>query len=167
MKRYCFDTSGITNPLETMPQDIHESMWRKIESILASGDVAVNREIYDEMVHIEGSVGDCIRANASQLVLEIQDNGWDWQTYLAHVTSMQATYQQYISEYNNDRKNTVCLNDISIIALAKTLGLPLVQMEFRSAQPSNTKKRIPSVCDNENVLHYTFSEFLRLEKVKF
>ena len=27
MKKYAFDTSGISNPLESMPEDIHESLW--------------------------------------------------------------------------------------------------------------------------------------------
>jgi len=28
MKKYAFDTSGISNPLESMPEDIHESIWK-------------------------------------------------------------------------------------------------------------------------------------------
>jgi len=71
MKKYCFDMSGISNPLEAMPEDIHRSMWAKIKAIFASGQIAVTKEIYDEMTHIPGSVGDCIRDNEQKLVLEV------------------------------------------------------------------------------------------------
>ncbi len=41
MKKYAFDTSGISNPLESMPEDIHESMWKNFkEKILPSGIIA-------------------------------------------------------------------------------------------------------------------------------
>jgi hypothetical protein len=56
MKKYVVDTSGISNPLETMPEDIHESAWKKIKECITNGDLAVTKEIYDEMVNIVGSV---------------------------------------------------------------------------------------------------------------
>src|SRR5580704_19617184 len=59
MKKYAFDTSGISNPLESMPEDIHESMWGNFKTkILPSGIIAVTQEIYDEMGSIPGSVGE-------------------------------------------------------------------------------------------------------------
>jgi hypothetical protein len=45
-------------PLESMPEDIHESIWKTFrETILPSGIIAVTQEIYDEMGSIQGSVG--------------------------------------------------------------------------------------------------------------
>ena len=52
MKEYCFDMSGISNPLETMPADIHTSFWSLVSKFLVSGKVVVTKEIYEEMVHI-------------------------------------------------------------------------------------------------------------------
>ena len=63
MKEYCFDMSGISNPLETMPADIHTSFWSLVRKFLVSGKVAVTKEKYEEMVHIPGPVGDEIRKN--------------------------------------------------------------------------------------------------------
>lgn len=71
MKKYCVDTSGISNPLETTPEDIHQSAWVRIKECISNGDLAVTKEIYDEMIHIGGSVGECIKASAAQLVLEL------------------------------------------------------------------------------------------------
>ena len=56
-----------------------------------------------------------------------------------------------ISEYNGNRKGTVGLNDVSIVALAKTLKLPLISMESNSFQSSITKVRIPGLCSLEGV----------------
>lgn len=128
MKKYCFDTSGISNPLESMPEDIHESAWTKIKGCIEGGMFAVTKEIYDEMTHITGTVGECIRASEAALVLEIGEGGWDWDSYTRHVTRMQDGHRQFISDFNNNRKGTICLNDLSIIALAKTLKIPVVSM---------------------------------------
>ena len=73
MKRYCFDTSGISTPAEHMPQDIHQSMWRKIIEIFRSGSVAVTTEIFEEMIHIPGDIGACIVGSKSLLVLEVNE----------------------------------------------------------------------------------------------
>ncbi len=161
MKQYCFDMSGISNPLETMPIDIHRSMWALIAEIFSSGIIAVTREIYDEMVHIPGPMGDCIKKNEENLVLEVGQRDWDWQTYTDHIGRMQVAYEKVISEYNGGRKNTICLNDLSIIALGRTLSLPVVSMEGKFVQVSEKRKRIPEVCQLEDVTHYDFSNFLR------
>lgn len=166
MKRYCFDMSGISTPLERMPSDIHQSLWAKIEAILASGEIAVTPEIFEEMIHIPGSVGDCIRSNEKNLVLEVGQGDWDWLAYTQHVNALQIQYEAIISEFCGGRKNTICLNDVSIIALGKTLSLPVVSMEAKLGQPSPTKKRIPEVCGLEGIDHYDFSEFLRKEGIK-
>ena len=166
MKRYCFDTSGISNPLESMPEDIHGSLWSGFKTkCLQSGIIAVTQEIYDEMQHIQGSVGQCIRDHRADLVMEVGDD-WDWGTYITNVNSMEDSHHAYISEYCGGSRKTVCLNDISIIALAKTLGLPVVSMEERVTAGSK-KLRIPDICDLEGVAHLGFNEFLRNEKLRF
>jgi len=167
MKKYCFDTSGISNPLETMPEDIHESMWSEFKTkCLEAGIVAVTAEIYSEMEHISGTVGDCIKEHKTEMLLEIGGADWDWNSYIDHTNRMQDEYKAYISELTGGSPKTVCLNDISIIALAKTLGLPLVSMEAM-VPPEGTKRRIPNICQTENITHLRFSEFLRAEKLKF
>jgi hypothetical protein len=167
MKKYCFDTSGISNPLETMPEDIHESQWAKIKQCIESGLFAATAEIYDEMTHIVGTVGECIRNNEAALVLEIGEGEWDWDTYTGHATRMQDDYRYYISEFNNNRKDTVGLNDISIIALGRTLKLPVVSMETLVKDEKSTKRRIPNICAMEAIDHKFFNEFCRLEGLKF
>ena len=113
------------------------------------------------MIHIPGPVGEVIRKNEVRLLLEVGQDSWDWEAYVQHVAELQEKYEGVISEYNGGRKNTIGLNDVSIIALGKALGVPVVSMEASAVQVSDSKKRIPEVCDLEEVLHYDFSNFLR------
>lgn len=166
MKRYCFDTSGISHPLEHMPEDIHGWMWKRLVDLVVGDNIAVTTEIYDEMTHIPGLIGHCICNNKKSIVLEILDDGWDWATYAHNAAEMQKTHHDYISEYNGGSKKTVCLNDLSIIALAKTLKLPIVSMEARVREMVSKHRRIPNICDAEGVEHLTFSDFLRREQFR-
>lgn len=169
IKRYCFDTSGITNPLESMPADIHGSMWAAFRLMVEHGLVAATAEIYAEMCHIIGPVGQCLTDCKSEVLLEVGDPEWDWKTYLQYAAQMQVTHQEFISEYGgNGSAKTICLNDITSIALAKTLKIPVVSMEaFVKEDPGTKKRRIPNICKSEGVEHLTFNDFLRREKLSF
>jgi hypothetical protein len=166
MHKYCLDTSGVSNPLAMMPEDIYSSLWGKVIDLICSGVFCCNAEIAEQYTHIEGPVGECLNDNISDMLYEIEQDHWDWRLYIAHVTRMSHQYRQYISDYNNNRKNTVDLDDVSIVALAKTLGLPVVSMEgLDRGQLSATKMRIPRLCECEGVKHHTFNELLRLEGI--
>lgn len=114
------------------------------------------------MCHITGQVGQCIRDCKAQLLLEVNDPAWDGPSYIAHFKRMQKAHETWIWEYA--RKNptrTVGLVDLTSIALAKTLGVPLVSMES-SAGDSPKHKRIPDICALEKVLCHDFNAFLRI-----
>ena len=57
------------------------------------------------------------------------------------------------------------LNDISIIALAKALDLPLVSMEKPASVNATARRKIPDVCRLVQVEHLTFNDFLRREGI--
>lgn len=164
MKKYCLDTSGLSNPLGIIPEDIHPTLWGAVGLFVETGAFAVTTEIYDELTHLPGRIGGCIAACKNDLVLEVGDAGWDWNGYINHSNRLQGVHKDFISEFNDDRASTVGLNDISIISLACCLKLPLISMEV-SAASSPIRRRIPDVCKIENVPHLTFNEFLRLEKI--
>jgi hypothetical protein len=168
MKKYCLDTSGFSTPLEFMPEDIHETMWAKVAGVVASGAFAVTVEIYEELKHLPGPVGDCIKENDDGLQMEIEEEDWDWQTYLGHYEDMKVRHAAVISEYNDNRKSTIGLNDLTIIALAKTLGLPVISSEKKTnvGQESDKRQKIPDICDKEGVTHLSFNDLLRAEGIK-
>jgi hypothetical protein len=142
-------------------------MWQDFkEKCLKAGIIAVTQEIHDEMVQIYGTVGQCIKDNKESLLMEVGGD-WDWNTYIDHVNRMGDDHKEFISEYNGGSKKTVCLNDISIVALAKTLKVLVVSMEAPVTAASTKKLRIPDVCALEAVEHLRFNKFLRKEKLKF
>lgn len=165
-KKYCLDTSGFSNPLEAMPQDIHVSLWNQIKMVIASGNLAVTQEIFGELRHIQGGVGECIMANEANILLEIGNIGWPFEEYIEHAKRMQRTHAAYIRENCGGKKSTIGMNDLSIIALAKTLSLPVVSMEKAKAHQSEKWRQIPDVCALEQVAHMTFNDFLRAEGLK-
>src|SRR6266481_1705209 len=165
MKAYCLDTSGVSTPLEFMPEDIHSSIWSAVADLVTAGKFAVTAEIYEELCHLPGALGDCIKANEENLQLEIEEDSWDWKSYLGCYEEMKKKYQAVISEYNGNRKNTVGLKDLTIIALAKTLKLPVISSEkkLNALQESDKRQKIPDICDKESVAHMSFNDLLRAE----
>lgn len=167
MTKYCFDTSGLSTPHEQTPPDIHVSMWEDIRQFIANGHVAVTQEIFDEMIHIDGGLGDFIKGSKDLILFEVSAGTWDWVTYLSHMTRMQDDYSQFISEFNRGVRGTVCLNDLSIIALSKTLSVPLLNMEVKVPEDSPKRRRIPNICESEGVVSIDIREFLRAEGYTF
>lgn len=166
MHKYCLDTSGISNPILDMPQDIYISLWNKVKSKLEDGVFCWNVEIDEELKSVFGDVGDCLKACRSSCCFEVGMGDWPWNEYISLVNDWKDTYNQFISEYNGNRKKTMSLNDLSIVALAGSLGLPVVSMEKRNAGPeSSTRLRIPDLCDRVYVRHLSFNEFLQSEGI--
>ena len=149
-----------------MPEDIFGGLWAKVRELIEDDLFCCTTEIFEEYEHIEGAVGKCLCNHKSSILFEIGDDDWEWDKYVLHVNRMRDTYKQFISEYNSNRKNTVGINDLSIVALAKTLKLPVVSMEgLDRGQISASRMRIPRLCDLENVVHLTFNELLRQEGI--
>jgi hypothetical protein len=148
-----------------MPEDIHPTLWTRIEHLIVSGRFAVTREAYDELSHLGGSIGECLQRQAAAILMEIGEEGWNWQAYIQHNVRMQHAHEPFISEYNGGRKTTVCLTDISTIALAKTLRLPVISMECTAGPGAQRRKHIPDICQLERVEHMTFNDLLHREGI--
>jgi len=60
------------------------------------------------------------------------------------------------------------VNDLTIIALAKTLKLPVISSEkkLNALQESEKRQKIPDICDKESVVHMNFNDLLRAEGIK-
>ena len=138
---------------------MYKPIWNHVKTQIENGIFAVNIEIYDELCCLPGTIGTCLQNNKDKLVLEIGED-WNWKEYLKVVEAISIKHKAFISEYNGNRKGTVGLNDVSIVALARTLKLPLISMESISFQTSLTKLRIPGLCSLEGVQHLNFNDFL-------
>lgn len=165
--KYCLDTSGISTPVVELPDDVHERLWTNVSAIVKSGIFCWNAEIAKEMLSIPGPIGAGLQSCNGSCCHEIGKGAWPWESYIKINADWQVAYARYISEYQNNLKNTIGLNDMSIVALSKALGLPVVSSETRILVQQNTKKiKIPNLCDLTGVKHLTFHEFCRAEGVK-
>jgi|ERR1700730_2258599 len=166
MPKYCVDTSGLSHPYEEIPEDIHASLWQKVRDTIAAGQVAVTQEIFDEIILIPGGLGDYLNKSKALILHEVTHGGWDWQAYVKHAAKMQVDHKSYIRASCGGSPKTVCLNDISIIALAKTLRIPVLSME-KPVDKNSKKRHIPDICTTEGVTHISFNDFCRKEGFQF
>ncbi|PZR87629.1 MAG: hypothetical protein DLM68_08400 [Hyphomicrobiales bacterium] len=166
MSKYCVDTSGLSHPYEEIPEDIHASLWKCVRGTIAAGHVAVTEEIFDEIIRIQGSFGNYLNTNKALILYEVTKGNWNWQDYLKHAAKMGLDHKPYIREFCGGSPKTVCLNDISIIALAKTLKLPVLSME-KPVDKNSKKRHIPDICAAEGVTHMNFNDFCRKEGFQF
>ena len=165
MKLYCLDTAGFSTPHMQMPEDValYRPVWDCVIRTIESGKIGVTAEIYKEMCHITGDVGDCIRACKQELLMEVDDPSWDGAAYIAHFNRMRKEHREWIADYTmKSPAKTIGLRDLTAVALAKSLKLPLISSES-SARDSPKHKRIPDICSLESVVPYSFNEFLKLE----
>ena len=77
MHKYCLDTSGVSNPIMDLPEDIHVTLWQKIQQCVTSGLFCWNKEIQKELDSIYGETGDCLRACNGSCCYEIGADSWD------------------------------------------------------------------------------------------
>ena len=76
---------------------------------------------------------------------------------------MRKAHEDWIADYTmKSPAKTIGLKDLTAVALARSLKLPLVSSES-SAGDSHKHKRIPDICALENVVPYSFNEFLKVE----
>ncbi|MBX3560985.1 MAG: DUF4411 family protein [Sphingomonas sp.] len=165
MKVYCLDTAGLSTPHMQLPEDVplFRPIWDCVIRTIESGKIGVTAEIYKEMCHLTGDVGDCIRASKDRLLMEVDDPTWDGAGYIAQFNRMRQAHAEWIADYTmKSPAKTISLKDLTAVALAKSLNLPLVSSES-SARDSPKHKRIPDICALESVVPYSFNEFLRLE----
>jgi hypothetical protein len=148
-----------------MPEDIHVSLWTRVQDYILTGSVAVTAEIYEEMCHIPAAFGAFLQTNKRLLLLEVDDPSWNGLNYLGEFNRMRRAHHIFISEYSHlGSKRTICLNDLTTIALGKSLSLPVVSMEA-SVMSSPKFRRIPDICSLEGVPHLSFNDFLRREGI--
>ena len=167
MKAYCLDTSGLSTPLYICRRTYIRFFWKRVEKVVVDGKFAVTTEIYGELVYLPGKIGKYIADHKSTAAARGR-GGWLGLEDISRSLSqrMRAAHELCNFRYNGNRKNTVGLNDISIIALAKTLGLPVIvpRRSWPRHRPA-TREEIPDVREAEGVPHMSFNEFLRAEGI--
>lgn len=166
MPRYCLDTSGVSNPWHALPERVFPTLWVKVRACIENDCFCWNDNIAVELRNFKGAIGDALRNRERFCRYRNGSPNWPYDDYSILLDDWKDKYRQYIREFNKNRKHTIGLADLSIVALAKTLELPVVSMERSNPDnPSMTKLRIPDLCNREDVPHLNFVEFLEAEGV--
>lgn len=157
--------SGFSNPIQGMPEDIYVSLWTQLCDLVKAGIFASTAEVFEELTHIPGDVGQCIVDHEAEIKLEVGAGNWDYTAYLANFDALHPKYEPFINGTGGS-KMSLSIPDFSIVMLGKTLALPVISMEVACAHnPSPKSREIPDVCTAENVVHMTFNDLLRAEGI--
>ncbi len=164
-KKYCLDTSGLSNPRMVLPDDIFVSVWNHVYLMIELGAFAVTKGIFSELEMIEGGMGKFISENRKMMLMD-RDGDWNEGEYLSIFEDFKERYRSVLSTPEVRKRRTIDQNDLSIVALGKAMRLPVITMESRPIQISQKRKRVPEICDLESVEWLTFNDFLRRENFK-
>lgn len=166
MFEYCLDTSGLSNPYIEVPPTIYKTLWQIVYDLIDVRTFCWTKEIDSQLSLIRGDLGAKLREQSSHCCYEIGTDNWPWREYIDTIDEWHYVYQENISEYNGNRKNTIDLADLSIVALAKVLEKPVLSMEKPSPIFSSSRRlRIPDLCVSEDVEHVDFNTVLLQRRI--
>lgn len=94
MKKYTFDTSGLSTPHEQLPEEVvlYRPVWDCVIKCIEAGRIGVTLETYKEMCHITGDVGECIKDNKRLLLIEVDDLTWPALEYIQNYNRMRKAH---------------------------------------------------------------------------
>ena len=165
MKKFVLDTSGLSKPIQDMPPHRHKRLWNCIKQSIGNGVFATTEEVFEEeMLLLPDGIGAYMADNRSSIVLDFGDPYVNWNDYVITANEMQILYRESTQRTLQGRTDTVGIKDISVVALAKVLNLPLVSEAALIHDTSQTyKRKIPNVCAEYSVKHLSFNEFIDAE----
>lgn len=166
MTNYCLDTSGVSKPWLELPVRVFPTLWLKVWDRIENDCFCWNDEIAQEIDRLDDPLRKKLKSREHVCRFRNDSTLWPYGNYSNLILEWERKYSQYIQENHGNRTGTIGRADLSIVALAKTLTLPIVSMERpNTSSPSKTKIRIPELCKRENITHLNFVEFLEAEGV--
>jgi len=145
--RYSFDTSAFIVPHRNwIPMDLIPSFWQIIDDLIQAGAIVASEEVYREIVQVDDALKQWVkeRRNLFIDVDEVQ------QQHVEDIVNMFPNWVDYAAQRN--------VADPFVIALAIQYGLIVVSFERGG---SRNKPSIPFVCNEFNVEHLLYTDFVR------
>lgn len=159
---YCIDNSSLIHGWnEAYPPDIFPTLWDKIQNLVDTQVLVSTEEVLMEILAGDDEL--CIWAKKQTDFFLPLDN--EIQLAVAEIL-----VDPINSKVLDKKKVGKTEADIFVIATAKVYGLKVVSNE-KYVQPidvPNARKiGIPNVCQNLNIPHLTFLEFLKEQNWRF
>lgn len=149
---YCWDTSAFIHSwARTSPPDIFITLWERLDTEIAAGNIVSPEEVYRELEKREGdTLLQWVRERRTQLIIPLEED------IQRRVGEIGAVFESFVAG-DADRGAA----DPWVIALAMARGLTVVTQETRSGSPDSPT--IPRVCDHFEVPFVGTFEFMRIE----
>jgi hypothetical protein len=152
LPNYCIDTSSILLWfVKTYPPAIFPGLTVRIEGLVAAGRLRSPRVVLDEIRPGD----DCHQWAKGQADLFVEES-----------TDVQRVVRQLMATHHDPAKPLKGINgaDPFVIAMAKVMGSVVVADEHAG---SLENRKIPFVCNAENVRCITFQDLMRAEEWQF
>jgi hypothetical protein len=147
---YTIDTNIIVTLNRDQPRDIYASMWDALEALIADGRCVMNREAYEELVHVDDECAPWAKVQDGF----VQDTT---NAELAVVDSITTDHPGWVQETKNAA-------DPFVIAQAVERELVVVTFERRKGLGTEDHNlKIPNVADEWQVECIDFKELARRE----
>ncbi len=145
--KYSFDTSAFVVPSRNwIPMDLVPKLWKMIDVLIQAGEIVASEEVYREIEQIDDTLLMWIKERR-EIFIDVDE---EQQQYVDDIVNRFPKWIDY-----NAQKNVA---DPFVIALAKQNNLVVVSYERGG---NETKPKIPYVCNEFNIEHLSFEEFLR------
>lgn len=158
LPRYCIDTNVIVSFLrgtddEFYGSDVFAPQWSFIEGLIARGAIVSPREVERELMGWRNSIEGVARwvRSCKRMFLDIDASAQLWAA------------KEIVNAYPAYASNLNYVGDLSVMALAKYLGIAVLTLEKRVDQHSEKRPKIPNVCEQFEIDCLSVSGFLRKE----
>lgn len=147
---YTIDTNIVVTLNRDQPRDIYASVWDALEALISEGRCVMNREAYEELVHVDDECAPWAKAQDGF----VQDTTAD---ELAAVDAITTDHPGWVQESKNAA-------DPFVIAQAAEQELVVVTFERRKGPGTEDHNlKIPNVADEWDVECIDFKELARRE----
>ncbi|RLI48384.1 MAG: DUF4411 domain-containing protein [Candidatus Thorarchaeota archaeon] len=144
--KYSFDTSAFIQPFrDYYPPDVFPTLWDLIGSLIERGDIIATKEVQFELQQKDDKLVTYVRRFPG-LFVELSDE------VQREAHAIINHYPGWVDPYKH--KN---MADPFVIALARVHDLTVVSYE----EEKKGRVKIPRVCKDFGVRHFTFVDFLR------
>ena len=154
--KYSIDTSAILEGYNRYyPPDVFPTLWGKIELLIKNGELKATAMVLEELKQKDDDVRNWAKQQEKDLFVPVDEN------IQKIVSEIMKNYPRIVAESKQNKKNNA---DPFVIALAKQNDVTAISAEEGS---SEKKPKIPFICENFEIKHITFLEFIRTEKWSF
>lgn len=157
-EEYVVDTSALIEGWQKYPSDVFASLWVNIGEMINDGKIVAPEEVKNEL-----SVGG--------------DDLFDWcKNFPDFFLKIEADVQMSVTNLLKNPEHQKLLNlktpsiynaDVWVIGTAQTKKLTIIHEEKLLTSPSPYRNKIPNVCNDLNISHLSFLDFIKQQKWKF